>query len=113
MSNNRGERNRLLSIEALVGTVDAANQPINEWQLFLKRWGEPRTASGMSVVRGSTQGIDAPVGRYSWRINYTPDITTAHRALHKNTVYDIVDVRHDHANREYTDLICNERANNG
>lgn len=113
MSNNIGERNRLLRIDALTGTVDEANQPIEQWTEIMTRWGKPLTASGMSIVKGGAQGVDAPIGRYSWRINYTPSITTANRARWKGMIFDIVDVRHDIGGQEYTDLVCNENANNG
>lgn len=114
MTNNVGERTRLLTIRQKVGGVDAANQPVDAWEDVMKRWGKPLTSSGMAVVRGIEQGVNATAGRYSWRINYTPEgIDVGMVAVHKNVIYDILDIRHDHGGREYTDLVCNEGANRG
>lgn len=114
MTNNVGERNRLLTIKRRSNGVDAANQPIDTWEVVAKRWGRPMTSTGMSVVRAAEQGVPAVSGRYSWDINYTPDLfDVGMRAEYKGIIYDILDIRHDHANREYTHLVCQEGVNNG
>ena len=114
MSNNRGARNRLLVIEKRVDGVDAANQPLDDWEFVMRRWGESKTASGMAAVRAAEQGVTAVPGRYSWRINYTPDgIDIGMRANYKGVLFDIRDIRHDHANREHTDLVCEQGGNDG
>ncbi len=114
MSNNRGERNRLLVIEKLTDAVDEANQPIGGWAFVMRRWGKPLTATGMASVRGSVAGIAAAPVRYSWRINYTPTgIDTGMRAVYRGAIFNIQEVRHDHGGREYTDLVCEEGGNNG
>lgn len=114
MSNNVGERTRLLTISKRTGAVDAANQPIDAWEFVAKRWGRPLTSSGMSAVRAAEQGVQASPGRYSWRINYTPDLfDVGMRAEYKGIIFDIKELRHDHAAREYTDLVCETGGNNG
>lgn len=114
MSNNIGDRNRKLIIKRRVGGVDDANQPIDEFVEVMRRWGKPLTASGMSSVRASIEGVNVAPVRYSWRINYTPEgIDTGMIAEYQGIVFDIQEVRHDHGGREYTDLVCEQGANNG
>jgi SPP1 family predicted phage head-tail adaptor len=114
MSNNRGERNRLIQIERRSGDVDAANQPLDTWVLVMERWSKPLTSTGMAAVRAAEQGVPATPSRYSFRINYTPTgIDVGMRVNYKGTFFDIRDVRHDLSNREYTDLVCEQGGNNG
>ena len=114
MSRAAGDRNRLISIEKLTGAVDGANQEIEAWQFVIKRWARILTATGMAAVRSSQQGIPLVPGRYSFRINYTPTgINEGYRVNDHGVFYDIRDIRHDHANREYTDLVCEHGGNNG
>lgn len=114
MTNNVGERNRLLVIEKRSGAKDSANQPIDDWEFVMQRWGKPLTARGMSAVRSAEQGVALAPSRYSWNICYTPTgIDTGMRANFKGTFFNILDIRHDHANQEYTDLVCEQGASNG
>lgn len=111
---NRGERNRLVVIEKRTGAVDAANQPLDQWVPVMKRWGKPLTVRGMTAVRSAEQGVPVVPGRYSWNINYTPaGIDVGMRVNYKGTYFDIKDIRHDHTNREFTDLVCEQGGNNG
>ena len=114
MSNNRGERTRLIIIEKREGTVDEANQPIDVWEFVMRRWAKPLTATGMTAVRSAEAGVPVVPSRYSFRINYTPaGIDVGMRVNMKNALFDIRDIRHDHAQREYTDLVCEAGGNNG
>ena len=113
MSNNRGSRNRRLHILKPGTARNAANQLIGGYEPFLERWGESRTSTGMAVVRQLESGVPHVPGRYSWRINYTPQVTRDMRVRYKEFYYTILDARHDHANREFTDLVCEEVIDNG
>lgn len=114
MSNNAGERTCLVTIERHAPGVDAANQPVDVWEFVMKRWARPLTASGMSAVRAAEQGVPAVLGRYSWRINFTPQgIDVGMRLNYKGTIFDISDVRHDYANKGYTDIVCEQGGNRG
>lgn len=107
MSNNIGERNRLIHIMRRVAGKDAANQPLDGLTFVMRRWGKPLTATGMASVRASIEGVPAAPVRYSWRINYTPEgIDTGMVVDYKGTLFDIVEVRHDHGGRNHTDLVC-------
>lgn len=114
MSNNRGERTRLIEIEKRTDGKDAANQPLDVWVFVMRRWGKPLTASGLSAVRSAEEGVPVTPGRYSWRINYTPTgIDVGMRANYKGTFFDIRDIRHDFATKEYTDLVCEQGGSDG
>lgn len=114
MSNNIGERNRLLRIMRRSTGRDAANQPIKGLEFVMRRWGKPVTATGMASVRASMEGVPATPVRYSWRINYTPvGIDAGMFAQHGGVTYNIQEVRHDHAGRNYTDLVCETGGSNG
>lgn len=114
MSNNVGERTRLIHIEKRTAGKDAANQPIDVWEFVMRRWGKPLTATGMSAVRSAQEGVPAVPGRYSWRVKFTPTgIDVGMRVNYKGVIFAIQDIRHDYANREYTDLVCEQGGNNG
>lgn len=114
MSNNVGERTRRIEIERRLMTVDAANQPIDAWELVMRRWGRPLTSTGMSAVRAAEQGVPVALGRYSWDIRFTPvGIDVGMRINYKGTFFDIRDIRHDYANRAHTHLVCEQGGNNG
>ena len=114
MSNNIGERNRLIVIEKRTAGKDAANQPIDVWEPVMQRWGKPLTASGMSAVRSAQEGIPAAPSRYSWRINFTPTgIDVGMRVNYKGTFFDIRDIRHDFNTKDHTDLVCEQGGTNG
>lgn len=114
MSNNVGERTRRIVIEKRQAGVDAANQPIDAWEPVMSRWGKPLTSSGMAAVRAAEQGVNAAPGRYSWRIKFTPEgIDVGMRVNYKGVIFDIRDIRHDYAGKDYTDLVCEQGGNNG
>ena len=114
MGSNVGNRTRRILIERRTGAADAANQPIDAWEPVMGRWGRPLTATGMSAVRAAEQGVQASPGRYSWEIAFTPEgIDVGMRVNYKGVIFDIRDIRHDYANRDYTHLVCEQGGNNG
>lgn len=114
MSRAAGDRNRRIAIEVKSAGLDAANQEIETWSHVMYRWARPLTATGMAAVRSIQDGVPMVPGRYSWRINYTPTgLHEGMRVNYKGMLFDIRDIRHDLANREYTDLVCEFGGNNG
>ena len=114
MSRAAGDRNRRIAIERHSTVMDEANQEIDGWEHVMYRWARPLTATGMAAVRAQEDGIGLSPGRYSWRINYTPvGIDEGMRVNYKGMFFDIRDIRHDLANREHTDLVCEFGGNNG
>lgn len=107
---NIGKRNRLIEIWKPTGAVDGANEPLPDaWKLHASRWADIRGESGMSSIRAAGQagGVVTPLNRRSIRINYTPNVTIAMqvRELDGAVRSQILAVRHDDANRNWTDLI--------
>lgn len=114
MSIDAGTFNRQITIDERVTTFDAANQEIETWGVKYTRWANFRAPNGMSTIRAADPGVPISPGRCSWRIRYLPvGVTTSMRVTYKGVYYDIVDLRHDHAMREYTDLVCEIGAKNG
>lgn len=104
-----GKKNRLFEFWKLTGAKDAANDPLpDDYEFFKRRWGEIRGETGIGTIRAaaSNGGINTPLDRYSVRINYTPSITVDMQMRERDgSRYNIVSVRHDKADREWTDVV--------
>ncbi len=108
-----GKKNRYLTIERRQSDADALNQQVDDWVFVGNAWANIRGETGLGAIRNSVEGVDADTGRLSLEINYRPSIDAGMRATHHGVVYSITAVRHDHANREWTHLICTVGANDG
>lgn len=109
----RRKQKRLLHIQRRVQGTDSAGQPLDGWQDVLTAWCNPSGQNGMSAI-GQMQGdVAASISKYSLRIDYRPDIDASMRALLGGAPYDIVQVRHDHEGRQWTDLVCELGGNDG
>lgn len=111
-----GSKNRRVEFWAPTGEVDAANQPLPDaWALHKLRWAEVKGETGMGAIRGADRaGIKTPLDRYSYRINYDPSITVKMQLRLANGVrLDIIAVRHDEAQRKWTDVIVNRGGSDG
>lgn len=103
-----GNRNRRIGIWKLSGAVNEANEPIpNDWVFVKSRWADVKGESGLASIRtAATAGIHTPLDRYSFRVNYDPSITVEMQLRDpEGDRYNIVAVRHDKANREWTDIV--------
>lgn len=105
-----GEANRRVEFWKPTGEVDAANQPLpNAWELHKAKWAKARGDTGMASIRAaaSNGGINTPLDRYSFRINYDRSITTDMQLrTPEGDRMNIVAVRHDMAMREWTDVVA-------
>lgn len=114
-----GDRNRLISFWKPSGALDAANQPVKgdaAWVLHRAKWGNIKTDSGLGTVRAAATagGVVTPLVRYSCRINYDRTITEDMQArTPEGDRFNIVQVKHDLADREYTDVIMELGGANG
>ena len=113
MSIPAGDLNRRIIIEQKSSTVDGTNQKVNLWTPFKPKWSKPLGLTGLAAIRAADESLTPPPGRYSWRMRFDLTITVAHRVNYKGHIFDIRDVRHDFAAREYTDLVCEYGGNNG
>lgn len=107
MSLDAGKLNCFIRIERRDGSKDELNQPFDTWVLVKERWAQPKTSPGMAAVRAAAEGVPVAPNRYSWRIRYCPEgLDTGMRVNYHGTMFGIVDIKHDHAEKQWTDLIC-------
>lgn len=111
-----GEYNRRIAIWKPAGTVNEANEPTGEMVLHKHKWARIRGETGMSTIRAAAQagGIHTPLDRYSFRVSYDKSITVKMQIReHDGTRYNILSVRHDLANRDWTDIVAETGGSNG
>lgn len=112
-----GEYNRRIEIWKPTGAKNAANEPLpNAWELHKSKWSRVRGETGMATIRASAAagGVNTPLDRYSFRVNYDPSITVSMQVRERDgTRYNILSVRHDKANREWTDIVAETGGSNG
>jgi SPP1 family predicted phage head-tail adaptor len=114
MSRAAGEYNRKIVIAEPGVAKDAANQPVEVWTPKFTPWAKVRGKTGMSSVRAAERGIPASPTAYSFRIKYKPvGITTAMRVEYGGKFYSIIELIHDVAEHEWTDIVCETGGNNG
>lgn len=104
-----GKLNRLITIQQRGVGVDALNQPLSVWNTLAVVYANVVGSTGMANIRQSTtseEGLTREVNAYSFRIRYRTDVNAKMRVMLEGVPYDIKQVRHDHANREWTDLVC-------
>lgn len=113
---NAGDLNRLIAIQAHGAGVDALLQPINDWANIANGsavWASYRSETGMGAIKNAQGGMTSAVIRCSWRVRYRPDVTPGMRVRFGTNNYDIVTVRHDEADRQWTDMVCTFGGNDG
>ena len=92
--------------------VDELNQPLpDRFEPYMRLWAQPAGASGMaSIMHTRTEdGVPRELNAYSFRIRYRPfGITSDMRVLDTTTnmYFNIKQIRHDLARRQWTDLVC-------
>lgn len=111
-----GAKNRLIHFWKDSGAVDEANEPVPDpWVFHKSKWAQIKGETGMGAIRSSAEaGVNTPLNRYSFRINYDTSITVGMQIREKDgTRYNILAVRHDKADREWTDVIGETGGSNG
>ena len=108
-----GKKNRLITFCTYTTAVDGANEPVNTDCVTVKqKWAEIKGESGMGSIRAAAMAgdlVNTPLARYSYRVNYDTSITAAmHIHDSDGVALRIIGVRHDKANREWTDVIAEE-----
>lgn len=112
-----GEHNRRIEIWKPSGAKDAANEPLpNAWTLHKRKWARIRGETGMATIRAAATagGVSTPLDRYSFRVNYDTSITIDMQVRERDgTRYNVLSVRHDKADREWTDIVAETGGSDG
>jgi SPP1 family predicted phage head-tail adaptor len=91
--------------------TDDAGQPVQTWTDLAQVWADIRGANGLNTIKASLDGVE--INAYSFRIRYRTDVDAAKRVVYGGQNYDVKQVRHDFARKEWTDLICEVGGNDG
>ena len=112
-----GEHNRRIEIWKFSGAKNAANEPLpNAWTLHKRKWARIRGETGMATIRAAATagGVNTPIDRYSFRVNYDTSITVEMQVRERDgTRYNVLSVRHDKADREWTDIVAETGGSDG
>lgn len=110
-----GDLSRLITIQSRDTGTDAAGQPVQTWATVASVWADVRGATGMAAIRQSSpvEGVALEANSYSFRIRYRTGLDAGMRVTLGSDVYDIKQVRMDHAGKVWTDLVCETGGNDG
>lgn len=114
---NQGDKNRRVGFWKLSGTEDSANEPVADpWILHKEKWANIKGQRGMASVRAaaSAGGVNTPLDRYSFNINYDTSITIDMQIRDGlGNRFNILSVTHDYENRDWTDVVAETGGSNG
>lgn len=107
-----GDLNRQIIIQKRVAGIDSLNQPNGAYTAYKTCYANIRGDTGMGAIR---EGMTASVTAYSFRIRYDLSITDDMRVSLAGDIFDIVQggVKHDKADKNWTDMVCHLGGNNG
>lgn len=109
-----GELNRKITLLRRGVGRDSLKQPVvGDWTDYADTWANIKTPTGMATIKGYVEGTQAPLNRYSFRVRFREDITTADAIRFGGDIYNIIDIRQDYAGRIWTDFICEVGAIDG
>lgn len=106
--------NSRITIQSRDSGEDAAGQPLQTWSNVATVWAHVLGQTGMGTIRHSGE-VAASINAYSFRIRYRTDVVAGMRVVFGGVNYDIKPggVRHDHAGKAWTDLVCEVGGNDG
>jgi SPP1 family predicted phage head-tail adaptor len=117
MSLAAGKLNKRIRIEKRSGNSDDINQPLDSWVTNFDTWASMLGATGMGTIATSAAsgGVSKQVANYSFRIRFRGmhSVTNAMRIKYAGEIFDIMQVNHDLADRQWTDIICSQGASDG
>lgn len=106
-----GKLNRRIVIQSRDSGEDAAGQPVLTWTTLATVWAHILGATGMGTIKSPVAGVE--INAYSFRIRYRSDVDAAKRVVYNSQNFDVKQVRHDHAGKQWTDLVCQVSSPNG
>ena len=109
-----GRLNRRIVIQKRTQVQDETGQATDAWVDVVKLWAWVKTQTGMGSLRNDQAGsVSMSLVAYSFRIRYRPSVTDDMRVVYGGLNFDIKQVRHDLADHDWTDLVCEEGGNAG
>jgi len=102
----RGKQKRLIQVQQRALGTDSAGQPVDTWSTIFSAWCNPSGQNGLTSIAHAEGGVSASVSKYSLRIDYRPALDASMRVVLAGQHYRIVEARHDHEGRQWTDLVC-------
>lgn len=110
-----GDLNRRITLQSRDEGEDEAGGPLLTWTTLATVWCSVRTPTGMGSIRNhaNQDGIAVELNTYSFRIRYRTDVDAANRIVFDGQNYDVKLIKHDHANKEWTDLVAEVGGNDG
>lgn len=109
-----GKLNRRIVIQKRAQIQDETGQVMDAWVEVAKLWAWVKTQTGMGSLRNDQAGsVSMSLAAYSFRIRYRPSVTDDMRVIYGGLYFDIKQVRHDLADHEWTDIVCEEGGNAG
>lgn len=114
----QGNKTREIELWVPITALDGANEPTGDdpWSFYATRWAEVKGETGMGSIRSAANagGVNTPLNRYSFRLNYDKTIdSTMQVRTPEGDRMDVVSVLHDLARRTYTDVVCQVGGSNG
>jgi SPP1 family predicted phage head-tail adaptor len=106
-----GSLRSYITLQARDSGTDDAGQPVQTWADLASVWADIRGANGLNTIKASLDGLE--INAYSFRIRYRTDVDAAERVVFNGQNFDVKQVRHDHARKEWCDLICEVGGNDG
>jgi SPP1 family predicted phage head-tail adaptor len=106
-----GALNRQIEIQSRDSGTDEAGQPVQTWATLATVWANVAGATGMGSIKAGVGGVE--INAYSFRIRYRTDVDAAERVVFNGQNFDVKSVRHDHAGKVWTDLVCEVGGNDG
>lgn len=114
MSELIGEYNRKIEIWKRLDTKDAAGEPVvGNFAFYKQKWAKIRGRNGMSLVKDTAGTVTAPTDMSSYRVPFCEDVTVEMQVRHRGMVMDIIAIRQDEADREWTDIIVRTGGSDG
>jgi len=110
-----GDLNQRIQIQTRDAGLDAAGQQAQTWATTYTVWAWIKGASGMASARQyePQDGVAVALNTYSFRIRHLSAVTAGMRIVFNSVNYDIKQVRHDLAGKEWTDLVAEVGGNDG
>lgn len=102
-----GSRNRRVTILRREEGRDAANEPLNAWEIVGKAWASIRYVSGVAAIKA---GAEQEIAKASIRVPYRRDVVMGMRIARGEDTYVVDAVLPDEERRQHVDLVCRKLA---